>query len=117
MTEYHQHDGFGQKEDNSYGKKRVKFHERGVHDDIKYSGPLSFQSFQILGWSCIVVTVILALIKIGIRLNPEDMKRFKTGRRYHHDQAVYSCCYVIERSNTLAINSSAASERAAAGQR
>ena len=78
MTEYHQHDGFGQKEDNSYGKKRVKFHERGVHDDIKYSGPLSFQSFQILGWSCIVVTVILALIKIGIRLNPEDMKRFES---------------------------------------
>jgi hypothetical protein len=49
-----------------------------VHDDIKYSGPLSFQSFQILGWSCIVVTVILALIKIGIRLNPEDMKRFES---------------------------------------
>ena len=38
-------------------KKRVKFHERGVHDDIKYSGPLSFQTFQILGWSCIVITV------------------------------------------------------------
>ena len=38
-------------------KKRVKFHERGVHDDIKYNGPLSFQTFQILGWSCIVITV------------------------------------------------------------
>ncbi len=59
-------------------KKRVKFHERGVHDDIKYSGPLSFQSFQILGWSCIVITVIMTLIKIGIRLNPEDMKRLET---------------------------------------
>jgi len=59
-------------------RKRVKFHERGVHDDIKYSGPLSFQSFQILGWSCIVVTVIMTLIRIGIRLNPEDMKRFET---------------------------------------
>ncbi len=59
-------------------KKRVKFHERGVHDDIKYSGPLSFQSFQILGWSCIVITVIMTLIKIGIRVNPEDMKRLET---------------------------------------
>ena len=59
-------------------KKRVKFHERGVHDDIKYSGPLSFQSFQILGWLCIVITVVMALIKIGIRLNPEDMKRLET---------------------------------------
>ena len=59
-------------------KKRVKFHERGVHDDIKYSGPLSFQSFQILGWSCIVITAVMALIKIGIRVNPEDMKRLET---------------------------------------
>ena len=59
-------------------KKRVKFHERGVHDDIKYSGPLSFQSFQILGWSCIVITVVMTLIKIGMRVNPEDMKRFAT---------------------------------------
>ena len=59
-------------------KKRVKFHERGVHDDIKYSGPLSFQSFQILGWSCIVITVVMVLIKTGMRLNPEDMKRFAT---------------------------------------
>ena len=49
-----------------------------MHDDIKYSGPLSFQSFQILGWSCIVVTVIMTLIRIGIRLNPEDMKRFES---------------------------------------
>ena len=59
-------------------KKRVKFHERGVHDDIKYSGPLSFQSFQILGWSCIVVTVIMMLIKIAIKVNPNDMQRLAT---------------------------------------
>ena len=59
-------------------KKRIRFHERGVHDDIKYNGPLSFQSFQILGWSCIVVTAIMMLIKVGMKLNPEDMKRFET---------------------------------------
>ncbi len=59
-------------------KKRIRFHERGVHDDIKYSGPLSFQSFQILGWLCIVVTAIMMLIKVGMKLNPEDMKRFAT---------------------------------------
>jgi hypothetical protein len=59
-------------------KKRLKLHEQGAHNDIKYSGPLSFQSFQIMGWSCIVITVVMALIKIGIRLNPEDMKRLET---------------------------------------
>ena len=57
-------------------KKRVKLHEQGAHNDIKYSGPLSFQSFQILGWSCIVVTVVMALMKVAMKLNPEDTQRF-----------------------------------------
>ena len=57
-------------------KKRVKLHEQGTHNDIKYSGPLSYQSFQILGWSCIVITVIMALMKIAVKLNPDDTQRF-----------------------------------------
>ena len=61
-------------------KQRVKFHERGAHNDIKYSGPLSFQSFQILGWSCIVITVVMTLMKIAMKLNPEDAQRFATIR-------------------------------------
>lgn len=59
-------------------KKRVRLHEQGAHNDIKYSGPLSFQSFQILGWSCIVVTVIMALMKIAMKVNPADTQRFAT---------------------------------------
>ena len=43
-------------------KKRVKLHEQSIHNDIKYSGPLSFQSFQILGWTCIVITVVMSLM-------------------------------------------------------
>ena len=57
-------------------KKRVKLHEQGAHNDIKYSGPLSFQSFQILGWSCIVVTVTMVLMKIAMKMNPADTERF-----------------------------------------
>ena len=57
-------------------KKRVRLHEQGVHNDTKYSGPLSFQSFQILGWSCIVVTVAMALMKIAMKVNPADTERF-----------------------------------------
>ena len=59
-------------------KKRVRLHEQGAHNDIKYSGPLSFQSFQILGWSCIVITVIMALMKIAMKVNPADTQRFAT---------------------------------------
>ena len=57
-------------------KKRVRLHEQGAHNDIKYSGPLSFQSFQILGWACIAVTVIMALMKIAMKVNPADTERF-----------------------------------------
>ena len=57
-------------------RKRVKLHEHGAHDDIKYSGPLSFQSFQILGWTCIVITVVMSLMKIAMKLSPENTQRF-----------------------------------------
>ena len=56
-------------------KKRVRFHEHGTHDDIRYSGPLSFQTFQILGWLCITFTVILSLMKIGIQVNPNHTQK------------------------------------------
>ena len=56
-------------------KKRVRFHEHGLHDDIRYSGPLSFQSFQILGWLCIVFTAVMTLMRIGVRLNPNDTQK------------------------------------------
>ena len=59
-------------------KKRVKLHEQGAHNDIKYSGPLSFQSFQVLGWSCIVVTVIMSLMKIAMKVSPGDTQRFES---------------------------------------
>ena len=57
-------------------KKRIKLHEHGAHDDIRYSGPLSFQAFQILGWSCIVATVIMTLMKVAMKVNPDDADRF-----------------------------------------
>ena len=59
-------------------KKRVRLHEHGQHDDIRYSGPLSFQSFQILGWLCIVFTAVMTLMKIGVRLNPNDTQKLAT---------------------------------------
>ena len=58
--------------------KRVKLHEQGAHNDIKYSGPLSFQSFQILGWSCIVLTVVMKLMTVAVKVNPVDAERFSS---------------------------------------
>ena len=56
--------------------RRVKFHEHGLHDDIKYKGVFSFQSFQVLGWICITVAVVMALMKVAVRVNPDDAQRF-----------------------------------------
>jgi hypothetical protein len=58
--------------------KRVKLHEQGAHNDIHYSGPLSFQSFQILGWSCIVLTVVMKLMTVAVKVNPVDAERFSS---------------------------------------
>lgn len=57
--------------------RHVKFHEHGLHDDIKYKGVFSFQSFQVLGWICITITVVMALMKVAVRVNPEDAQRFQ----------------------------------------
>ena len=56
--------------------RRVKFHEHGLHDDIKYKGVFSFQSFQVLGWICITIAVVMALMKGAVRVNPDDAQRF-----------------------------------------
>ena len=61
------------------GRKRVKLHEHGTHDDIRYSGPFSFQTFQALGWICIVITVVMGMMGMAMKLNPvETSDRFKS---------------------------------------
>ena len=57
-------------------KKFKKLHEHGMHDDIKYRGPLSFQSFQMLGWFCIVMSVVVLLMKLSIKINPAMEVKF-----------------------------------------
>ena len=57
-------------------KQRTKFHEHGLHDDIKYKGVLSFQGFQVLGWFCITITVVMTLMKVAVKINPNDAQRF-----------------------------------------
>jgi len=47
------------------GRKRRKLHEVSINEDIGYRGPLSYQHFQMLGWLCIVLSVVLAMLKLG----------------------------------------------------
>ena len=49
----------------------TRLYEHGHHDDIRYRGPLSYQSFQVLGWLCIVAATAAMMIHLGIRINPD----------------------------------------------
>lgn len=51
-------------------RRRVKLYERGAHDDIRYRGPLSYRTFQIIGWICLVITQAVVLITIASKANP-----------------------------------------------
>ena len=53
-------------------KKMKRLHEHGMHDDIRYRGPLSFQSFQALGWFCIIMSVVMILLKIRMKITPDQ---------------------------------------------
>lgn len=46
-------------------RKRVKLHESSAENDIRYRGPLSYQHFQLFGWLCIVLSVVMALLKVA----------------------------------------------------
>ena len=51
-------------------KKRRKLHELNAENDIRYRGPFSFQTFQIFGWLCIVMSVIVIMLKITRKVDP-----------------------------------------------
>ena len=54
--------------------KRHKLHEVSLEDDIRYRGPISFQGFQVLGWLCIVASVILSLLNLARNADPDTAK-------------------------------------------
>lgn len=49
--------------------KRRRFHEVSIHEDIRFRGPLNYQHLQILGWLCIVLSVVVSLMNLGGRIN------------------------------------------------
>ena len=56
-------------------KTRTKFHEYTAANDMKYKGPLNYQSFQLFGWICIILSVVAALINTGASISPDLEKQ------------------------------------------
>ena len=50
-------------------------HRHGQHDDIRYQGPLSYQSFQVLGWLCLVAATVSMMIHLSCNVNADMMIR------------------------------------------
>ena len=57
-------------------KKRMKLHEYTAENDMKYKGPLNYQHFQIFGWLCMVVSVVVLMINIGGKIHPGVTERY-----------------------------------------
>ena len=56
-------------EEPDMARRRRKLHEVVIHEDIRFRGPLNSLHFQILGWLCIVLSVVSFEIGLGARIN------------------------------------------------
>ena len=70
----------GNAETDNKRKKRLKLHEYSVHNDMKYRGPISYQGFQIMGWACIVLTVLLMILSFNARVKTDTADQTATAR-------------------------------------
>ena len=59
-------------------KRRMKFHEYTIENDMKYRAPLNYQSFQVLGWLCMVFSIVILMINIGGQVDEGVTKKYGT---------------------------------------
>ena len=57
-------------------KKRTKMYEHTAENDMRYRGPLGPLSFQVLGWICIILSLVVTLIALGSKFDPSVGKMF-----------------------------------------
>lgn len=57
-------------------KKKLKFHEYSAENDMQYKGPLNYQTFQMLGWLCMVAMIVVAVIAVGSTISPSVEKKY-----------------------------------------
>lgn len=72
-------------------RKRRKFHEIEIENDIRYRGPLSYQGFQILGWLCISLMVVIMCLNLSMMLDPASA------------ESTYGTVQVLTYFNTLSL--------------
>ena len=70
-------------------RKRVKLHESSAENDIRYRGPLSYQHFQLFGWLCIVLSVVMALLKVAGQADESVAKDTGAKATYIYRLAVF----------------------------
>lgn len=51
------------------GRQKIRIHEVTAENDMRYRGPLSFQHFMALGWTCIVLAQVVVILKLGGRFD------------------------------------------------
>ena len=56
-------------------------HECSRENDIRYRGPLSYGGLQILGWLCIVLTVVKVMMELGSNVSEDLAPKFDTTLR------------------------------------
>ena len=59
-------------------RKRRRLYELSIQDDIRYRGPLSWQSFQALGWICISLSSATLVMNLAMNLEPSFMESLIT---------------------------------------
>ena len=66
-------------------KKRIKWKNRTLENDIKYSGYLSYRHLRIIGWICLAISQIAIIMNLQTKLNPasaEQLNVWKTVLSY-----------------------------------
>lgn len=53
-------------------KKRIKWRDRTLENDIKYGGVLSYRHIRIIGWVCMVIAQVALVLTLDTRISPQS---------------------------------------------
>ena len=59
-------------------KKERRYARMTAEQDIRYRGPLSYRSFKLLGWACIVLSQVAVLLSLAVKLDPTMADAFRS---------------------------------------
>ncbi len=65
MSEKERNQNPGGEPEETRKRRRKRLYEHTVEEDMTYRGPINYQGFQMIGWACIVASVVVLIINIG----------------------------------------------------